>query len=112
MKLGVVWGWGKLWTYGLNAVWLPKSKKMLSVIKLQEAFTFVYLILTRALCGDEDKYYCHLLVLETEAPRESWSLQGHTAFVEISRSTLKLGSLHLHWPHFQLVCCAVSFKGV
>ena len=45
MKLGVVWGWGKLWTYGLNAVWLPKNKKMLSMIKLQEAFTFVYLAL-------------------------------------------------------------------
>lgn len=53
MKLGVVWGWGKLWTYGLNAIWLPKSKKMLSMIKLQEAFTSVYLILARALCGDE-----------------------------------------------------------
>ena len=112
MKLGVVWGWGKLWTYGLNAIWLLNNKKMPSLIKLQEAFTSVYLILTRALCGVEDKYYCHVLVLEIEAPRESRSLQGHTAFVEISRSTLRLGPLLLRWPHFQLVCCAVSFKGV
>lgn len=112
MKLGVMWGWGELWTYWLNAAWLLNNKKMLSMIKLQEAFTSVYLILTQALCGDEDKYYCHLLVLETEAPRESRSLPGHTAFMDISRSTLKLGLLLLHRPHFQLVCCAVSFKGV
>lgn len=41
MKLGVTWGWGELWTHWLNAAWLLNDKKMLSVTKLQEAFTSV-----------------------------------------------------------------------